>query len=171
MKTDDLAEIDLKLRRGEVPEGWMPAVEGSDPSTVLIMIWAARLSRRVDAFYQEALRPYGFQYSDYAVLFLLRLSGPMAPTRLNAHLAISSGGLTKTIQRLEQQKLVGREPDPDDGRGTLISITKEGERRVARVFADDVSAHEDLLRDLSRTDRKRIASALRDLLDVFEQGA
>jgi DNA-binding MarR family transcriptional regulator len=171
MKTDDLAEIDLKLRRGEVPEGWMHAVEGSDPSTLLIMIWAARLSRRVDAFYQEALRPYGLQYSDYAVLFLLRLSGPMAPTRLNAHLAISSGGLTKTIQRLEQQKLVGREPDPDDGRGTLISITKEGERRVARVFADDVSAHEDLLRDLSRTDRKRIASALRDLLDVFEQGA
>jgi len=74
----DLGSLDQQLRRGEVPDGWLPALEDVDPSTVLIIIWAGRLSRRVDAFYHEALRSYGLRYSDYAVLSLLRFSGAMS---------------------------------------------------------------------------------------------
>jgi DNA-binding MarR family transcriptional regulator len=95
----------------------------------------------------------------------------MSPKRINVSLAITSGGLTKTIQRLESKRLVRREPDPDDGRGTLVSLTKQGERIVMRVFSEDVRAHEYLLCDLSSAGRKRIASALRDLLDAFEREA
>jgi hypothetical protein len=36
----------------------------------------------------------------------------------NRHLAITPGGLTKSIDRLEAARLVRRAPDPDDGRGT-----------------------------------------------------
>jgi DNA-binding MarR family transcriptional regulator len=169
MKADDLELLDQQLRRGVVPKAWLSDLEGLDPSTALIIMWAGRLSRRVDAFYQEALRSYGLKYSDYAVLSLLRFSGALSPTRLNENLAITSGGLTKTIQRLEKKQLLRREPDPDDGRGTLVSLTKKGERTVTRVFTEDVKAHEDLLRDLSSADRRRIASALRDLLDAFEK--
>ncbi|MBW2697153.1 MAG: MarR family transcriptional regulator [Deltaproteobacteria bacterium] len=167
----DLGSLDQQLRRGEVPDGWLPALEDVDPSTVLIIIWAGRLSRRVDAFYHEALRSYGLRYSDYAVLSLLRFSGAMSPKRLNVSLAITSGGLTKTIQRLESKQLVRREPDPNDGRGTLVSLTKQGKRTVMRVFSEDVQAHEELLRDVSSAGRRRIASALRDLLDAFEREA
>jgi DNA-binding MarR family transcriptional regulator len=168
MKAEELGSLELQLRRGEVPEGWKPEVEGADPSTILIILWAGRLSRRVDAFYQEALRSHGLIYSDYAVLCLLRFSGALSPKRLNAYLAITSGGLTKTIQRLEKKKLVRREPDPNDGRGTSISLTKQGERMATQLLADDVKAHEKLLGDLGRGERKRIATALRQLLDAFE---
>jgi DNA-binding MarR family transcriptional regulator len=171
MKADELESLDDQLRRGEIPDGWMPGIEGADPSTILIILWEGRLSRRVDAFHQESLRSYGLIYSDYAVLSLLRFSGALSPKRLNAYLAITSGGLTKTIQRLEKKKLVRRDPDPDDGRGTLISLTRQGERTVTQLFAADVRAHEELLTDLTRTDRKRIATALRDLLDSFEAAA
>jgi DNA-binding MarR family transcriptional regulator len=168
MKTDDLESLDQMLRRGQVPDGWLPAIEGVDPATILIIMWAGRLSRRVDAFYQEALRSHGLKYSDYAVLSLLGFSGAMSPKRLNAYLAITSGGLTKAIQRLEKQQLVRREPDPEDGRGTLVSLSKKGERTLARVFSENARAHEELLRDVSSAGRKRIASTLRDLLDAFE---
>jgi DNA-binding MarR family transcriptional regulator len=168
MKADDLESLDQQLRRGAVPEDWLSDLEESEPSTALIILWAGRLSRRVDAFYQEALRSHGLKYSDYAVLSLLRFSGAMSPTRLNRYLAITSGGLTKTIQRLEKKQLLGRMPDPEDGRGTLVSLTKKGERTVTRIFNEDVKAHEVLLRDFSSADRKRIVSALRDLLDAFE---
>ncbi len=166
---DDLGSLDQQLRRGEIPDGWLPALEDFDPNTVLIIMWAGRLSRRVDAFYQEALRSYGLRYSDYSVLSLLRFSGAMSPKRLNVFLAITSGGLTKTIQRLESKGLVRREPDPEDGRGTLVSLTKQGKRTVMRIFSEDVRAHEDLLSNLSSAGRKRVASALRDLLDAFER--
>ena len=169
MKADELGFLDRQLRRGVVPDGWLPALEGCDPSTILIILWAGRLSRRVDAFYQEALRPHGLQYSDYAVLSLLRFLGVMSPKRLNAYLAITSGGLTKSIQRLEKKELVRREPTPEDGRGTLVSLTKKGRRTVTRIFTEDVRALDDLLRDRSSADRKRIAAALRELLDAFER--
>jgi DNA-binding MarR family transcriptional regulator len=168
VKMDDIETIESRLRSGEVPKAWMPAIDQCDPSTLLIIMWAGRLSRRVDAFYQEALRSSDLKYSDYAVLSLLRFSGPMSPKQLNAYLAITSGGLTKTIQRMEKKGLVARNENPDDGRGTLISLTRAGERLVIRLFAEDVEAHEDLLSDLSGTQRKRIAVALRDLLDAFE---
>lgn len=168
MEIEDLEALEDRLRRGDVPKAWLPAMEGGDPSTLLLIMWAGRLSRRVDAFYQEALRGSDLKYSDYAVLSLLRFSGSRSPKQLNAYLAITSGGLTKTIQRLEKKKLVAREADPDDGRGTLISLTKKGERLVTRLFAEDVEAHEALLGDLSSAARKRIAFALRDLLDAFE---
>jgi DNA-binding MarR family transcriptional regulator len=169
MKADDLGGIDRQLRRGVIPEGWLPGLEGADPSTILIILWAGRLSRRVEVFYQDALRSYGLKYSDYAVLCLLHFLGAMSPKRLNLHLAITSGGLTKSIQRLEKQQLVGREPIPEDGRGTLVSLTKKGERTVTRILAEDVRSLDDLLGDRTSADRKRIASALRDLLDAYER--
>jgi DNA-binding MarR family transcriptional regulator len=95
----------------------------------------------------------------------------MTPKRLNLHLAITSGGLTKSIQRLEEKQLVRRESVPEDGRGTLVSLTKKGERLVARILAEDVGALDALLGDRSSADRRRIASALRDLLDAYERGA
>ena len=172
MRTDDLEKLEGELRRGEIPESWLPAFDDFDPSTILIIMWAGRLSRRVDAFYKDALRADGLQYSDYAVLSLLRFSGALSPKQLNARLAITSGGLTKTIQRLEKRQLVARRADPTDGLGTLLSITKKGKRTVTRLFDRDVQAHEELLAGVSSAGRKRVASALRELLDAFEgQGA
>ena len=164
----DFDKLDEDLRRGAVPEAWISDIEDVDPSTVLIMMWAGRLARRVDAFYQESLREHGMQYSDFSVLAILRFSGAIAPKHLNTYLAITSGGLTKTIQRLERDGLAKRAPDQDDGRGTLVSLTKRGERFMTPIFKQNVEAHESLLSELSRADRKRIAVALRDLLDVFE---
>ncbi len=166
----DFKKLDSDLRLGKVPANWISDVEGGDPSTALIIMWAGRLSRRVDAFYQETLREHGLQYSDFSVLSILRFSGAISPKQLNTTLAITSGGLTKTIQRLEKEELVRRAPDPEDGRGTLVSLTGKGERVIAPIFKKNIEAHEAIFSDLSKTDRERIATALRDLLDVFEAG-
>jgi DNA-binding MarR family transcriptional regulator len=171
VETLEFTKLDARLRRGGFPASWRPVLAGADPATVLIMMWAGRLSRRVEAFYQRVLRPHGLQYSDYALLSLLRFSGSMSPKNLNRTLAITSGGLTKSIDRLEALRLVRRTPDPDDGRGTLVVLTKKGERLVGRVFEADVQAHEHLFGGLSGSDRKRIAGALRELLDAFEDSA
>jgi DNA-binding MarR family transcriptional regulator len=170
MAPTDFKQLDRDLRRGKVPASWMADMAGSDASTALIIMWAGRLARRVDAFYQETLRGYGLQYSDFSVLSILRLSGAISPKQLNTTLAITSGGLTKTIQRLERAGFVSRAPDPEDGRGTLVSLTNEGKRYLEPVFKETIEAHEEIFRDLSKTDRKRIATALRDLLDAFEGG-
>jgi DNA-binding MarR family transcriptional regulator len=47
--------------------------------------------------------------------------------------------VTNTIDRLEQQELVIRKPNPRDGRGTLAEITPAG-REVMRRATDDLMA-------------------------------
>ena len=170
-EVSDLGKLDALLRAGEVPASWKPLLEASEPATLLIMMWAGRLARRVEAFYQHSLRPYGLQYSDYTLLFMLRLAGPISPKELNRHLAITAGGLTKSIDRLEAGGLARRTPDPDDGRGTRIQLTKKGGRVLAEVFDKDLDAHEALFSGLDGRARRRIAAALRELLDAFESAA
>jgi len=164
----EFEKLDALLRRGEVPDSWRALSSGADPAILLLMMWAGRLSRRVEAFYQRVLRPHGLRYSDYAVLSMLRFSGALPPKTLNRHLAITPGGLTKSVDRLEAARLVRRAPDPDDGRGTLVALTRKGERTIAKAFGDDLEAHERLFGGLTAAKRKRIASALRELLDAFE---
>jgi DNA-binding MarR family transcriptional regulator len=164
----EFEKLDAQLRAGEVPECWRSLLGGEHPSILLIMMWAGRLARRVEAFYQQVLRPYGLQYPDYTVLSMLRFSGPMSPKKLNAFLAITAGGLTKSIDRLERAKLARRSADPADGRGTLVTLTRKGERMFGEVFGDDLEAHRELFQDLRVPDQNRIATALRELLDTFE---
>ncbi len=168
MSERELEKLEAELRRGEIPEDLLAGVEEVDSATILITLWAGRLSRRVDAFYQEALRPHGLKYSDYSVLSILRFAGAMSPKLINSYLAITSSGLTKAIQRLEKEALVARRPDPEDGRGTLLSLSKKGRRTLVRIFRQDILAHDNLFQDFAKDDQERIATALRDLLDVFE---
>ena len=165
----DLKKLDTDLRKGEVPGDLFSGIDVADPATILIIMWAGRLSRRVEAFYQERLRVYDLHYSDYSVLTLLLFSGAMSPKQINSYLAITSGGLTKSIQRLEKAGMLKREADPNDGRGTRLSLTKQGDKIVTKIFQEDVNTHEGLFQGISSSKRKRIAGSLRDLLDVFER--
>ena len=57
---------------------------------------------------------------------------------------LTSSGTTKRLDRLEQAGLVTRAPDPDDRRGTLITLTAAGHRLIDAV----TEAHLDNERDL-----------------------
>ena len=74
---------------------------------------------------------------------------------------ISRSGLTRLIDRLETAGLVRREPSPDDRRGTVVAITREGSsllRRMWPVYAAEIrSSFVDVLEE-------REAVALRDAL-------
>jgi DNA-binding MarR family transcriptional regulator len=70
-----------------------------------------------------------------------------APTRIrmtdlaNA-VMLSSGGLTRLVGRLEERGFLRREPDADDGRAFLVSLTDRGQARLtdARRTHDAVIA-------------------------------
>lgn len=82
------------------------------------------------------------------ILGSLELDGPQRPTELMARTGLSSGGMTKAIDRLELDGLVVRAADASDGRAFLIRITEEGSRVVTRmgeVLDAAIAAHPDRL--------------------------
>lgn len=86
---------------------------------------------RVDA----ALKPLGLTFARYEALMLLSFTGrgrlPMA--KIGARLMVHPASVTHTVDKLEEQGLVRREPHPTDGRTTLAVLTPAGRRLAARA--------------------------------------
>jgi DNA-binding MarR family transcriptional regulator len=67
----------------------------------------------------------------------------LRPTDLFTALLISSGAITKQVDRLAAKRLVSRLGDPSHGGGFLIQLTREGLKVVNT--ATDILASESLL--------------------------
>jgi DNA-binding MarR family transcriptional regulator len=142
-----------------------------DTSSFPPMVRLARLGVLIEGFQQAVLAPFELSSGDYGVLAALRRAGEpyqLSPSKLYSRLQRSSGGMTKILKRLEEQALVERAPDPEDGRGSLVSLTMRGLEVQDRVFQAFLSATQDLLDPLSETELKDTDAVLRNLLDTFE---
>ena len=101
---------------------------------------------------------------------LRRASRPyeLNPTELMRTTLLSSGGMTKRIDRLVEEGLVERRPDPDDRRGTLIRLTRRGKVLIDRALATHLANEERLLAALTPAERRRLDGLLRRLLAALE---
>jgi DNA-binding MarR family transcriptional regulator len=72
---------------------------------------------------------------DILVLTTLDVHGPKRPTDLQAVTFMTSGGMTKLLDRLEESGLVSRTHGlvDDDRRAIVVSITPEGSRVAERM--------------------------------------
>jgi DNA-binding MarR family transcriptional regulator len=124
-------------RAGEL---WESHFGRSDAMLVATSIMRAQqlLLGRFDAI----LRPHGLTFARYEALVLLHFSrsGALPLSVIGRRLMVHPTSVTNTIDRLEQQGMVERQPNPRDGRGVLASITEPGRALVLR-------ATEELMRD------------------------
>jgi DNA-binding MarR family transcriptional regulator len=155
----------------DLSTAWDREYPGLDVTTFPPMVRLARLAVLIESFQHEVLEPFELTTGDYGVLAALRRAGApyeLTPSKLYSRLERSSGGMTKILKRLEDQGLVKRSPDPDDGRGSLVSLTKQGLDAQEGVFNAYLSATQDLLRSISRTKLEQVDRSLVALLDAFE---
>src|SRR5215207_11465875 len=124
---DDVDEI-LEQWRSERPE--------LDPSPIGIVGRISRLARELEQRLEPVYREHGLEPGWYDVLATLRRSGPpyrLRPSEFSGALMLTSSGTTKRLDRLEQAGLITREPDPQDRRGTLITLTEAGRELIDGV--------------------------------------
>ncbi|MEO7061491.1 MAG: MarR family transcriptional regulator [Lapillicoccus sp.] len=84
---------------------------------------------------------HGLTFARYEALVLLAFSGSgeLPMSTVGQRLMVHPTSATHIIQRLEAQGLVGRRPNPRDGRGTLASITDNGREVMEAATADLVA--------------------------------
>ncbi len=141
-----------------------PDVDAS-PTHVLQRI--TRLSLLQEVSFARVFSRHGLTWGEYLVLAALRRAGPpyrMNPTALYSSVILSSGGMTKRLDRLERAGLIERLPDPDDRRGRLVGLTDRGRTVVDAALLDHLENEQRLLGDLSATEREQLAGLLRKLL-------
>jgi len=155
----------------ELSQAWQREYPELDASALPPLVRLARLAILIEAFQLDVLEPFELTPGDYAVLAALRRAGKpyvLNPSQLYSRLQRSSGGMTKMLKRLEQRDLVQRAPDPDDGRGSVVSLTKRGLAIQDRVFSAFLTAAQDVIAPLSTSRRRETERSLRSLLDAFE---
>ena len=156
----------------ELSAAWRREYAGLDVSTLPPLVRLSRLGLLIESFQQEVLEPFELTPGDYSVLAILRRAGPpyeLSPSHLSSRLERSSGGMTKILKRLEEGGRVRRTPDPDDGRGSRVSLTRAGLEIQDRVFHAFLSATQNVLKPVSIAKLREVDRSLRVLLDAFEQ--
>jgi DNA-binding MarR family transcriptional regulator len=110
------------------------------------------------------LRPYDLTFARYEALVLLSFSreGKLPLGVIGERLMVHPTSVTNTIDRLERQHLVVREPNPADGRGRLASITPSG-RVVVEKATRDLMAAEFGLPGYTDTELGQVFELLRGL--------
>ncbi|MEA3409196.1 MAG: MarR family transcriptional regulator [Candidatus Eisenbacteria bacterium] len=86
--------------------------------------------------------------AEVIVVTYLDVSGPLRPADVVSATGMSSGGVTKLLDRLENGGYIRREYGTflGDRRVSILSLTPDGEQ-LAREYADAVLAVEDAVRD------------------------
>ncbi|UED83989.1 MarR family winged helix-turn-helix transcriptional regulator [Streptomyces profundus] len=123
-RADDL----WKRRWGSVPS--MAAITS-------IMRAHQILLAEVDA----VVKPYGLTFARYEALVLLTFSraGELPMSKIGERLMVHPTSVTNAVDRLVRSGLVVKRPNPNDGRGTLASITERG-REVCDAATRDLMA-------------------------------
>jgi DNA-binding MarR family transcriptional regulator len=76
---------------------------------------------------------------------------------------LTSSGTTKRLDKLEEAGLIARSPDPQDRRGTLITLTDAGRELIDTLTVAHLANERRILGGLSADEQRRLADLLRKL--------
>ncbi|TDD76703.1 MarR family transcriptional regulator [Actinomadura darangshiensis] len=116
---------------------------------------------------RELERRCGIRHAVFEVLLKLSgtgCDGPRSMGGLAGELILTSGGMTRIIDRMEEAGLVRREPAPGDRRRQLVELTPAGRAKLdeaLRVHAETLREH--FAGPLTDDQRRVLVDALRVL--------
>jgi MarR family transcriptional regulator, 2-MHQ and catechol-resistance regulon repressor len=123
----------------------------------------AKLTRSLGEELEQAL---GLPFTWFIVLVHLGRSeqGRLTMSQLGTEIALTSGGITRLVDRMTEARLVERQVCPSDRRATYVALTPEGEEMLARATEEHLRGLDrHLLEPLTADERAALELALRKL--------
>ncbi|MDR8411653.1 MarR family transcriptional regulator [Nonomuraea sp. 3-1Str] len=124
-----------------------------------LRIAVGRLARRIRQLYTNGADD-DVSFSELAVLARLDREGALTSARLAALERITAQAIGTILGGLHRRGLVARDPDPEDGRRVISSITGKGQAALVSrdlVITERLAAAVDTL---TPEERERLAAAL-----------
>ena len=155
---------------GPRPDGGTCGVLGQmDDERIRLMGLIVRTHRRLtDILGRELERSVGIPLVFFDVLIHVAAApeGWLTMSRLSSDVALTTGGVTRLIDRMVEAGLVVRENCPSDRRSVHVVLTPAGRAVLERAVAahvDGIERH--LMAHLDQSDRAALDAALSKVLD------
>lgn len=154
------------MPRSPEPEPLWPP---TDPLTASIQARLFALARGIDAEIGRIAAEHKLNTGELVILGALKRMGPphrSTPSDLQRLHWVSLPGLMKQLARLEERGLIARELDLQDRRRSFINLTAKAHAMFAKLEKRPQEQMFTAIRALPMADRRRIHSALGDLIDA-----
>jgi len=114
---------------------------------------------------------YGLTEGEFDVLAALRRAGApyeRAPGEIALHTMVTTGAVTKRVDRLEEAGLVDRRRSDADGRGRVVRLTPAGRRLIDKAFTAHMANEKRLLEALTPAETAQLEKLLTTWLAHLE---
>jgi MarR family transcriptional regulator, 2-MHQ and catechol-resistance regulon repressor len=168
----DGAEVrpDLAGDQGGQPGGTCGVLGQMDDDRIQLMSLIVRTHRRLtDSLGRELEENVGIPLVFFDVL--IHVGGApdnrLTMSRLSADVALTTGGVTRLVDRMVEAGLVARENCPSDRRSIYVVLTPEGHAVLERAVAEHIAGIDrHLMAHLGSSDRAALEAALVKVLDA-----
>jgi MarR family transcriptional regulator for hemolysin len=137
----------------------VPSSPAGPPET-MAGFWINFASRTIVRTLDARLKPSGFAMSQLPVLRALGEGGALAQKDLARIARVEQPTMAEMLVRMEQAGLVQRQPNPDDRRGTLTSLTRGARARFAKARDVLVAAEREAFTDFTEAEKALLVSLL-----------
>jgi DNA-binding MarR family transcriptional regulator len=155
----------------EIVRQWRRERSDLDPSPLLVI---GRIQHLAEVFV-TALRPplaaAGLGNGEFDVLAALRREGEpfeLTPGQLSERMLVTTGAVTKRVDRLVARGLVSRSISEADARGRVVGLTAAGVDLTDRLIEKHLANEAAILQSLPDDDRRALERLLATLTRIVE---
>lgn len=141
------------MQAPKTPPAWDPEASPA--------YWLNNASRRLLRRHEARLRELGLGMGHLPVLVALAEGGQLSQKELARRARVEQPTMAEALARMERDGLVRRETNPEDRRGSLVSLTASARAKVPRAMAAMARGQDEALAGLDAADRATLLRLLR----------
>jgi MarR family transcriptional regulator, transcriptional regulator for hemolysin len=125
-----------------------------------VAYWVNQASRLLLRIHDERLRPLGFSMGQLPVLDALADGAARSQKEIAERARVKQPSMAEMLARMEREGIIRRAPDPSDGRGSLISLSRSALERIPQARASLMRGERDAVAGLTAGEAEAMIALL-----------
>jgi MarR family transcriptional regulator, lower aerobic nicotinate degradation pathway regulator len=123
-----------------------------------------RAHQRASAIFQTSIGDPNITPTQYSSMVKLHEYNELSQNLLGRLVGMDKATMQGVVRRLKDRGLVDSRPDPGDARRTLLSLTLDGQRIVAKLVMNGPAVSRETLKPLSSPEQRQLLELLSKII-------
>ena len=134
-----------------------------------VSFWLNRAARGLQRLQDKRMRSFGFGMNQIAVFHALQDNTARTQKELAQRAGVEQPSMAEMLARLERDGMVQRSPNPQDGRGSLVSLSRKARLRWPKAKSALVHVEAQVAAGLSAAEKAQFIALLQKLIANLDQ--